>query len=252
MGKDLSPTLRPLRKTAGEPAAGASGSTRRIRRYRPEDRPGVRAVCAATGLLGESITAVFPEPDFFVDFFTSYYTDVEPASALVVEADGQVAGYLLGCTDQQRYRRYHQRLLVKTALWAGLGFLRGIYGPPAKRFFRWLVWRGWREMPRSPAGGAHFHFNLRKEWRDAPTTRLLVESFLDLLHREHPQLKIVWGQMETFGSRRSQALFRRLGWEFYDQVQLSKYRYLFNSSPPPHLKKIISGEVYLTTVYRRL
>lgn len=170
----------------------------------------------------------------------------------MVEADGQVAGYLLGCTDQQRYRRYQRRLLVKTVLTASKGFLRGIYGPPARRFFRWLVWRGWREMPRSPAGGAHFHFNLRREWRDASTTRLLVESFLDLLRREHPQLKIVWGQMETFGSRRSQALFQRLGWEFYDQVRLSKYRYLFGSAVPPQLQKIAAGEVYLTTIYRRL
>ncbi|HHW43402.1 MAG TPA: hypothetical protein GXX25_06245 [Desulfotomaculum sp.] len=63
---------------------------------------------------------------------------------------------------------------------------------------------------------------------------------------------MVWGQMETFGARRSSALFQRLGWQFYDQVRLSKYRYLFGSSPPPHLRKLSSGEVYLTTIYRTL
>ncbi|OAT87112.1 hypothetical protein [Desulfotomaculum copahuensis] len=187
-----------------------------------------------------------------MDFFTGYYTDVEPEAALVVEAEGKVAGYLLGCTDAALHRRYQLRLLARALLPVCHGFCRGIYGPPAFRFFRWLFWRGWREMPGVPAGGAHFHFNILKRWRDAAVTRLLVESYLELLRREHPGIKVVWGQMETFGARRSQSLFKRLGWEFYDQVKLSKYRYLFNSPPPEHLKKLAAGEVYLTTIYREL
>ncbi|MBE3588512.1 MAG: GNAT family acetyltransferase [Thermoanaerobacteraceae bacterium] len=212
----------------------------------------MREVCAATGLLGEDIGPVFPEHDFFVDFFTRYYTDVEPQSALVVEAGGKVVGYLLGCTDFKRYRRYQMAVLGKAVFFVLKGLYRGSFGPPARRFFRWLLIRGWREVPKCPGGGAHFHFNLLRPWRDASTTRRLVDTFLDILSREHPGIKVVWGQMETFGARRSSALFHRLGWQFYDQVPLSKYRYLFGSSPPPHLRKLSSGEVYLTTIYRTL
>lgn len=187
-----------------------------------------------------------------MDFFTGYYTDREPGSALVVEAEGKVIGYLLGCADPGRYRRHQIYLLGKSFFYVALGLLRGKHGPRAKKFLWWLAWRGWREIPRVPPGGAHFHFNILRPWRDARTTRLLVESFLELLRREHPHLKVVWGQMETFGSRRSRALFQRLGWQFYDQVPLAKYRYLFGFALPPHLRKILDGEVFLTTIYRKL
>lgn len=223
-----------------------------IRRYRPGDRQAVRDICAATGLLGESISYIFPDHDFFVDFLTCYYTDIEPESAMVVETDGMVVGYLLGCTDLRRYLRCQACLLCKVLLGVMKGFLRSSYGPLARRFFLWLLWRGWREVPKAPAEGAHFHFNILKPWREAATTRKLVETFLDYLRLEHPRMKIVWGQMETFGARRSLALFRRLGWEFYDQIRFGKYKYLFGSSPPPFLRKIATGEVFLTTICYRL
>ncbi len=64
----------------------APGPRCRIRSFRPGDRTAVREICAATGLLGDDIRCLFPKPDFFVDLFTSYYTDLEPESCLVVEA----------------------------------------------------------------------------------------------------------------------------------------------------------------------
>ncbi|MCG8401641.1 MAG: hypothetical protein MJA84_08585, partial [Firmicutes bacterium] len=54
---------------------------------------------------------------------------------------------------------------------------------------------------------------------------------------EQPGIHVAWGQMETFGTRRSRVLFRRLGWEFYDQKKFTKYKYLFGGAPPPNLKK---------------
>jgi len=212
----------------------------------------VRDVCAATGLLGESIDCVFPEHDFFVDFLTRYYTDLEPNSALVLEDGGEVAGYLLGCTELKRYHRYQKILLCKIIPAVLTGFFKRGYSRPARKFFWWLVWRGWREIPKTPAGGAHFHFNILKLWRDAASTRRLVENFLEIIRLEHPEIKVVWGQMETFGARRSRALFNRLGWEFYDQVKLNKYKYLFGPSAPPHLIRIIKGGVFLSTIYCKL
>ena len=69
---------------------------------------------------------------------------------------------------------------------------------------------------------------------------------------EQPGIHVAWGQMETFGTRRSRVLFRRLGWEFYDQKKFTKYKYLFGGAPPPNLKKINPDRVFLSTVYRYL
>ena len=67
-----------------------------IRNYEPRDREAVRRLCCETGFLGKSIDPVFEDRELFADYLTSYYTDCEPESSLVIEMDGVVKGYLLG------------------------------------------------------------------------------------------------------------------------------------------------------------
>ncbi len=292
-----------------------SGSRCRIRPFRPEDRPAVREICAATGLLGDDIRRLFPEPDFFADLFTSYYTDLEPESCLVAEDPGMeggsgvprppvrrilssasrpsawpeecgvqgravspdaaegaqagvaVVGYLLGCTNQARYRRYQSRLLLRITCRVLRGLLQGEFHAAARSYLWWAVRSSWREAPRTPADGAHFHLNFLKEWRNHNATLPMVESFLELLRREHPDIPSVWGQMSTYGRRRSAAVFRRFGWQFYDQVRLTKYdgvsRVWSQASvgnedeaghgPDSHkYARYQLPEIYLTTIYREV
>jgi|GEM_PF-583852 len=246
----------------------------RIRPFRPDDRPAVREICAATGLLGNDIRRLFPQPDFFVDLFTSYYTDLEPDSCLVAEAAGvsgqpEVVGYLLGCTNPQRYSRHQPSLLARIACRVLRGLLLGEFGAAARSYLWWTIRRGWQEMPRTPAGGAHFHFNCLKEWRNHSAALPLIETFLNLLRREHPELRVVWGQMTTYGKRRTSAAFQRFGWKFYDQVRLTKYDGIAKawgqetpSWPPGTAVRQVTGEqkyapcrpleIYLTTIYRQL
>ena len=95
----------------------------RIRRYKKEDRELIRKICADTAVMGESIDLFFSNSKFFVDFFTSYYTDVEPQSAFVVECDRKVVGYLLGCTDIKKYMLYQFIIFCNLIL----KILRGIF-----------------------------------------------------------------------------------------------------------------------------
>ena len=134
----------------------------RIRPFRPEDRPAVREICAATGLLGDDIRRLFPRPDFFVDLFTSYYTDLEPDSCLVAEAPGaegrpQVVGYLLGCTNPRRYGRHQPLLLARITCRVVRGLLQGEFSTAARSYLWWTVRRGWRrECPGRLQGAPTF------------------------------------------------------------------------------------------------
>ena len=60
-----------------------------VRKYRPEDRSAVRAICYETGLLGDPIDPYFGCLELFADFWTTYYTDYEPESCFAAEADGK-------------------------------------------------------------------------------------------------------------------------------------------------------------------
>ncbi len=180
----------------------------------------------------------------------------------------EVVGYLLGCTNQVRYRHYQSQLLLRIACRVLRGLLQGEFQAAARSYLWWAVRHGWREMPRTPDFGAHFHFNFLKEWRNHNAALPLVETFLELLRREHPELPVVWGQMSTYGQRRSAAVFQRYGWKFYDQVRLTKYAGVSRAwgQASARVKDDEAGrlpgnqryaryhlpEIFLTTIYREL
>jgi ribosomal protein S18 acetylase RimI-like enzyme len=73
--------------------------TLRVRGYEAPDRQRIREICHETGFMGDSIAWQWRDVESFADMWSGYYTDREPESAFVVEIDGRVEGYLLGCVD---------------------------------------------------------------------------------------------------------------------------------------------------------
>lgn len=208
-----------------------------IRFYRPQDRDEVRSICCETGFLGQPIDPVFEDRELFADYLTRYYTDHEPESAVVLEADGRVQGYILGCRHPARQRRFDRLHLLSLAA-RGLWRYVTRYQSATRRYIRWILTRGWREVPWTPPGMAHFHINLRPAYRTVRGTHDLIEFFLDYLHGQGEAA--VYGQMVTFEKRRGERMFARYGFEVRDCVEVTKYRHLVDQS------------VYLFTVVKDL
>ena len=108
-----------------------------IRNYRPSDREAVRTLCCSTGFLGEPIDPVYEDRELFADFLTTYYTDHEPESCFVLEIEGRISGYLLGC----RWPLFNQLYSLYQNVWL---FLRALgryfrYNGPSRRFIRWTL-----------------------------------------------------------------------------------------------------------------
>ena len=77
----------------------------RIRYYRPEDRSGVRQICADTGFLGDPIDPLFEDRELFADFLTAPYTDAEPECCLVLETyEGRLLGYIMGSRSSWKHK----------------------------------------------------------------------------------------------------------------------------------------------------
>jgi hypothetical protein len=150
-----------------------------IRRYRPEDRAGVRQVCVETAFLGASILPQYSDVESFADMFTGYYTDHEPESAWVVTDGERVLGYLLGCMDSRNspapewvvFKHIMRRWLWLRPGTAGFCFrclfdvLRDL-GPtrPPVDYVKWP---------------AHSHLDLLPEARKGPTALRLFRLWLD-------------------------------------------------------------------------
>lgn len=207
-----------------------------IRSYRPSDREAVRRLCCQTGFLGEPIDPVYEDRQLFADFLTTYYTDKEPESSFVFEVDGEIRGYLLGSRKPLRNQLYAfgQNIFL---FFKALGrYLR--YNDRSRRFIRWTLVHGWREVPAAPRRVPHFHINLLPDARKISTTRALISAYLSYLYRCGE--KRVYGQIVTFESRRGEKMFERYGFKVLNRAEITKYKAFYPES------------VYLSTVVKTL
>ena len=207
-----------------------------IRSFRKSDREGVRRLCCQTGFLGTPIDPVYEDRQLFADFLTTYYTDWEPESSFVVEIDGEIRGYLLGSRKPLRNQLYSFWQNVSLFLKALSRYFR--YHKNSRRFIRWTLVHGWREVPAAPRRVPHFHINLLPDARKMSTTRALMSAYLSYLYRCGE--KRVYGQIVTFESRRGEKMFERYGFKVLNRAEITKYKRFYPES------------VYLSTVIKNL
>jgi len=207
-----------------------------IRDYTSADREAVRSLCCDTGYLGKPIDPVFEDRELFADYLTSYYTDVEPEAAVIMEVDGVVKGYLLG--SRRPFRQKVHDLLLAPGLALRILLRYGAYKKSTKEFIWWILRNSWREVPATPKHMAHFHFNVYPEAKGLRQTTQMLNRYLDFLRR-HGE-KAVFGQMVTFESKRSAKTLERFGFRLVERREITKWR---GKHPEP---------VYLTTVVRHL
>lgn len=81
-----------------------------IHPFRRNDRQAVRDICAATCWMGEHRTEAIPDDWIWAEYWTRYFTDVEPQHSWVVRDEGRVVGYLTGTADAARAEAYTLRL----------------------------------------------------------------------------------------------------------------------------------------------
>ena len=157
-----------------------------VRPYEERDRAAVRDVCYLTGYMGEPVDWLWRDTESFADMFTGYYTDEEPSSAFVVEVDGVVSGYLLGCVDSSN--AWNPAVVAaRHVLRRAIAFRPGTAG---------VIWRSLSDVVRDiamrrldvrqadfsdPAFPAHLHIDLLPPARGAGVGRRLIMTWLDRL-----------------------------------------------------------------------
>lgn len=207
-----------------------------IRSYRASDREAVRRLCCQTGFLGEPIDPVYQDRELFADFLTTYYTDHEPESSFVIEREGELYGYLLGCRRPLLNQLYSFQQNLVLGFRALLRY-RG-YNERSRLFVRWVLSNGWREVPAAPRRTPHFHINLLPEARKMSTTRALFSAYFAYLYGKGERR--VYGQIVTFESRRGEKMFERYGFKVLNRARITKYESFHPES------------VYLSTVIKSL
>ncbi|MCD6083641.1 GNAT family N-acetyltransferase [Candidatus Aerophobetes bacterium] len=193
-----------------------------VRKYRAQDRQSIRDICCDTGFFGRPIELVFRDRELFADLFTRYYTDEEPESAFVAECKGEVIGYLLGCKDSKKFRKYLISKVILPRLPELIWRYFTWYDKRDREYVRWLLFRSWKEMPKTPENAAHFHFDLKKEYRGKGIGKRLLNRFI--IYLKENKVKRVYGGVLSFERKRTEKLYRRVGFKIYDKKKVSMWK----------------------------
>jgi ribosomal protein S18 acetylase RimI-like enzyme len=209
-----------------------------VRFYEPRDRLALRAICADTGFLGSPIDSVFEDRELFADYLTSYYTDIEPESTVVLEISGRIMGYVMASTQPGLHAVYEN---LNNLRLAALGLWRWWarpYSAATRGYVRWILTRARAETPAAPPDTPHFHFNVLPEARKVAHTRAMVDLlFAELVRRGE---RAIYAQMVAYENRRGDRMFERYGFRKLSEIEVTKYR---NHYP---------GRIFLYTIYKDL
>ena len=209
----------------------------KIRRYKPSDRQEIRDICCDTGFLGEPIDSIFSDRELFADLFTSYYTDKEPKSAFVAECGGEVIGYLLGCKNGKKFKRFITYIILVNLprlIWRYFIY----YDRKNRKYMKWMLFRSLREIPEIPKNSAHLHFNLKKNYRGRGIGKGLLDVFFEYLRQN--SINKVYGGVFSFERKRTEKLYKKLGFKIYDKRRTTVW------------KDVIDKKVYLLRIVKEL
>ncbi|MFA4889711.1 MAG: hypothetical protein WC628_09100 [Candidatus Omnitrophota bacterium] len=184
-----------------------------IRKFEQRHRQELRDIAYDTALMGEPAGLFFDGKEIICDVLTLYFTDYEPQSCFVAEADFGLAGYLTGAKDKVAaekltFRKIFPRLL-REAFHSGVflkkknfillasilaGILKGQFIAPDFN----------REYP------ATMHINIKNGFRGLDIGSRLVSTFLEYLKYEDVRGVHLATMSDAAGTFFSQQGFKRL------------------------------------------
>ena len=204
-----------------------------IRKYSSADRESVRRIAWQTAFMGEPAEIFFGSREILADFLTLYFTDYEPQSCFVAEADGRVVGYLIGAKNSAQIERVFinkilfplfLKALFKGAFFSSknlkyffynlFSFLRGDFSDPDFS----------RDYP------ATLHINLDKDLRRQDIGSRLISAYLEYLKKEN-----IRGVHLCTMSDKAARFFSHQGFILLHQGKRSYFRHILKKDIPIYI-----------------
>lgn len=154
-----------------------------IRRYRPDDREALYAICVRTGDAGRDATSLYRDPRILPDIFTGPYLLLEPELAFVLQdPEDRPSGYIVGTADTPRFvAAYRRDWLPQVAGRYPLPSADGSgEGRDAERIHE-LHHPEWMLRDDLTAYPAHLHIALAPQAQGKGAGRALMDTYLRAL-----------------------------------------------------------------------
>jgi GNAT superfamily N-acetyltransferase len=212
-----------------------------IIRYEPKYRQDVREIVYFTGFGGDSVEPFYDDLESFADMNSLYYTDCDDRHNFMALADGEVAGYLLGCPDTRMYVR---RMKTEVAPLMMRKLLAGKYrlSPLVVKFMVKTIaaaLRGEFTLPPLDLYPAHLHIDFYEPYRRMGLGSKIMNVYFDYLRG----LGIKGVHLGTSSFHRSALPFyEKLGFTVYKKITVNDHMY----------QKATKEEMYSITYVKKL
>lgn len=156
----------------------------KIRKFESRDRAAVRQIVYETALMGESGALFFQGQEVITDALCLYFTDYEPGSCFVAEANGQIAGYLIGAKNKIAGQVIFNRQLVWPLFFKALKSGIFLSFKNLNFIFRCLIdfFKNGSQTPDfNQVYPATFHLNIKQGFRGQGLGSKLLSAYLDYL-----------------------------------------------------------------------
>ncbi|HXC53875.1 MAG TPA: GNAT family N-acetyltransferase [Rhizomicrobium sp.] len=150
-----------------------------IRPYRPEDLPALYDICLATGAAGADGSHLYRDRKILGHVYAGPYAVLEPQSALVVEDEAGVGGYIVGTRDTFAFEKR-----LEAEWWPAL---REEFAAPPPPREAWTADQRMAQLihqpPRTPRRvtepyPAHLHINCLTRLQGVGIGRALIAAWL--------------------------------------------------------------------------
>jgi GNAT superfamily N-acetyltransferase len=189
-----------------------------IRPYRAGDLDALYHVCLATGNSGADASTLYQDPRLVGHVYAAPYGVLSPESALVLEDEQGVGGYIVGVADTAAFDAK-----LEAEWWPKL---RETYSNPSGRYgdlslderMRRLINRP-QHTPRAVTEPfpAHLHIDMLPRFQGRGFGKALIDRWLDLIHAMGaPGVHLGVGWANT----RAVRFYRAYGFE---QLELAEY-----------------------------
>lgn len=204
-----------------------------IRKFEARDRAAVREITYNTAFMGDPASIFFEGKGLISDGLTLYFTDYEPESCFVAEAEGKVVGCLIGAKNKAASEKIINHKiapdLLRCALIGG-----ALFRHKNLIFISSLiagVIRGEFKMPDFTKGyPATLHINIEKGYRGLNIGSQLIAAFLDYLKQE----KVEGVHLATMSDKAAE-FFQRQGFNLLHESRRSYFRHILHRDIPLYI-----------------
>ncbi|MCB2262988.1 MAG: GNAT family N-acetyltransferase [Candidatus Thiosymbion ectosymbiont of Robbea hypermnestra] len=167
--------------------------------------------------LGEPFDAICPCKHWFSDVVLAPYIEHQPENIHVAvhQASGRLIGYLTGSTGGTRFEKLQYQMVRRqvVSLAASLTMPWTLFDQSSRQFAAHVIFKGESERPNHPQTGAHWHFQVDREFRDRGVGAQLLQRFVDDVVAAG--FSLIWAEVSSY-PKKPPGYFTDRGWSIYD------------------------------------